>query len=213
MGNFDSGHIYVQWGGKLPGNESWSCGIRLRKKVGFTVVADAAPLLAGVGAAVSAFHAAASTQIGSNAKLSFVKCNAIGVDGKYLDTGGTNIATYADIAGGGGTTPNHPNQIAMAVTWTTGYSRGPAHQGRMYLPLPIMTVAADGLTPAGNASALSDQVDTFLTDLNAVSASYEAAVFSRNSVSPGNRKITGNKVGRVLDTQRRRRRSLVENYQ
>jgi hypothetical protein len=203
----------VQWGGKLPGAESWSCGIRLRKKVGFTVIADAAPLLAGVGAAIEAMHSNAGTQIGSNAKLSFVKCNAIGIDGRYLDTSGTNIATYADVAGGGGTTPNHPNQIALAVTWTTGYSRGPAHKGRTYLPLPIIGVDSAGLIAAANAGAVSDVLDTFLTSLNAVSSSYEAAVFSRNAVTPGNRKITGNKVGRVLDTQRRRRRSLVENYQ
>jgi hypothetical protein len=212
-GDFNTAHIYVQWGGKLPGNEQWSCGVRLRKKVGFAVIADAATLLAGVGAAVSAMHTSSVTNLGTGAKLSYVKVNAIGVDGHYLDPAGTTEATYADLAGGGTVPQTFPNQIAMAVTLTTGFSRGPAHKGRFYLPLFNSNIDAGGLIPAGNAASLSTAIDTFITSINAVDANFEMAVFSRKLGAAGNRKVTGNLIGRAIDTQRRRRRSLVEDYQ
>jgi predicted peroxiredoxin len=53
---------------------------------------------------------------------------------------------------------------------------------------------------------------TLLTSLNAASANWEVAVFSRKQGAAGNRKVTGIEIGRVLDTQRRRRRSLAEGY-
>lgn len=94
-GNFDSAHVYVQWGGKLPGAEDWSCGLRLRKKSGSAVIADGVSLLPNVAAAVSAFHTRDKTNLGTGAKLSFVKVNTIAVTGHYADSGGTNQAIFA----------------------------------------------------------------------------------------------------------------------
>lgn len=59
---------------------------------------------------------------------------------------------------------------------------------------------------------MSESVDTFVSDLNAVNADFEVAIFSRKLGAAGNRRVTGNLVGRALDTQRRRRRSLPETY-
>lgn len=210
-GNFDSEHLYVQWGGKLPGNEQWSCGLRMRKKTA-GVVDSGSGLLVGVGAALVEFHSGANTKIASAAKLSFVKVNAIAVTGNYRDTAGTVQAVYADVAGGGGTV-THPNQVALVVSLLTGFSRGPAHKGRIFLPLPNIQMGSDGLISSTPAGEVSGQVDALLTNLNAVNSDYEVAVFSRKQGAAGHRKVTGNLVGRVLDTQRRRRRSLVEDYQ
>lgn len=212
IGPYDSPHIYIQWGGKLPGNETWSNGVRMRRKTGTTVITDAASLLVGVGAALVAFHGRSGTKVASGAKLSYVKVNAIDLDGTYLDKGATTQAAYADVAGFGGVVATPPNQLACAVTWTTGFSRGPAHSGRFFLPTPSLTLGTDGLVALADAQAISGSVDTLLTDLNNVNANFELAVFSRKAGAAGNRRITGNLVGRVLDTQRRRRRSLIENY-
>ena len=187
MANFDSPHLYVQWGGKLPGNESWSCGFRMRRKSGTTVIADGAALLPNVAAAISAFHTRDKTNLGSGAKLSFVKCNAIGVEGRYLDGSGTNQAIFADLPGAGTSAQTFPNQVALAVTLTTGFSRGPAHKGRFYLPLFNSTLGTDGLIPATNAQLVSESVDTLLSDVNAVDANFEMAIFSRRPSGPGNR--------------------------
>lgn len=212
MGNFDSAHLYVQWGGKLPGGEQWSCGLRLRKKTP-GAPDNGSALLAGVSTAVSEYHSDPDTLISAAAKLSFVKVNAIGVNGHYVSQS-TNQTALADIPGGisGGAT--YPNQVCCVVTLTTGFSRGPAHKGRFYLPLPAgMVLAADGRVPAPTAASVATQTSAFLSSLNTVNADYEVAVFSRKDGAPGNRRVVGNVVGRVLDTQRRRRRSMAEDWQ
>lgn len=209
-GPFDSAHIYMQWGGKLPGGEQWSNGLRFYGPSA-SADADAAAMLANCAAAVSAFHTRTASKISNGVKLSFVKMNGIGTNGHYLSDG-TNQALFADIVGGGGTA-SIANQIALTVTLTTGFSRGPAHKGRIYLPLPATFVDATGLVPAADCNTISGSVDTFIAALNAVNTAWKVGVFSRKAGSPGHRQVTGNLVGRVLDTQRRRRRSLIEDYQ
>lgn len=213
MANFDSPHIYVQWGGKLPGNEEWSCGFRLRRKTGVVQSGEGANVMPGLVTAIQAFHSSGNTNIGTGAKLQFVKSNAVSVDGHYMDPNGTNQTILADIPGGGTSQQTFPNQVALAVTLTTGFTRGPAHKGRFYLPLPNGSIDANGLMSASAAIAISGAVDSLITAVNAVDANYEMAVFSRRPSGPGNRKVTGNLIGRAFDTQRRRRRKLVEDYQ
>jgi len=210
-GPFDSQHLYVQWGGKLPGNEQWSCGFRLRKKSA-GVIDSGAGLLVGISSALATYHGSPSTHLAFAASMSYVKVNAVGVDGKYLGAG-TNQALFPDTPGGVGGNPPFPNQVTLAVSLTTGFSRGPAHRGRFYLPLPAQILQTTGTITPTAAALVSEATDTLITSVNAVNADYEMAVFSRKSGAAGNRKITGNLVGVVLDTQRRRRRSLAENYQ
>lgn len=210
-GDFDSVHLYLQWGGKLPGNEQWSCGLRLAGPAG-TAVADAITLIDDYKGAVQAYHTDNSTGIGTAAKLSFVKLNAIGVDGNYISEA-TNEIVLADIAGGGGAAAPYPNQVAMVVSLTTGFSRGPAHRGRYYLPLPVFALDGSGTIAAANAAVLSGTTDTFIGALNAATPGWKVNVFSRKSGAATHRPVTGNEIGRVYDTQRRRRRSLVEDYQ
>lgn len=210
-GPFISPHLYLQWGGKLPGAEQWSCGLRFSPvATGPWPPEDAAGLIAAAATAVQTYHTSANTQIHSTCKLSFVKLNAIDADGTYsLDT--TNQVVLADIAGAGASA-QPPNQIALAITAETGFSRGPAHRGRFYLPMPAIAVAADGMVAAATITAIKGTSTTFLTALNAISTKYKVAVHSRKAGAPAQRLVTSFSVGRVLDTQRRRRRSLVENY-
>lgn len=209
-GPFLNAHLYVQFGGKLPGAEEWSCGFRLSNVGAAQDAAVAAPTIqAAIAPIISTFHAASLAS--QRALLSFVKVNAIGTDGRYvLQT--TNEAVLADIPGGGNPSTTPANQIAVAVSLTTGFSRGPAHRGRFYLPLPAVTVDADGRISAVMAGIYDTAATALLADVNAISASWKMAVFSRKLGSPAVRNVTGIEVGRVLDTQRRRRRSLVEAY-
>jgi hypothetical protein len=174
--------------------------------------ADAPGLLPTMVTAVAAFHADPNMQIGTGAKLSFVKLNAIDVNGHY-SSGVTNIVTYPDLAGGGSVVSKYPNQIALAVSLTTGFSRGPAHRGRFYLPLPCQTIDVNGLITAGSIAPMKPVISTFVAAVNAASANWEVGIMSRKLGAPGARKVTGELVGRVFDTQRRRRRSLVEAYE
>lgn len=210
-GPFGSNHLYLQWGGKLPGNEQWSCGVRLaRIGSGPWAGTDAAGMLAGAFAAISAFHTRATSQISNYCYLTHVKLNEIGTDGLYTQPG-TNEATVAD-TGGVGATMRYPNQIALVATLRTGFSRGPAHAGRFYIPMPSMAVATDGTISTTDRDNVEASLATLRTNLNALSANYTLGVLSRKAGAPAQRAVTEIQVGRVLDTQRRRRRSLNEAF-
>ncbi len=211
VGPFNDVHMYVQWGGKLPGGEQWSCGLRLAQHAtGTWLATDAATDLAAISAAISAFHVRAATRIDSRALLSFCKANMITVDGHYvLPT--TNEHVFADLPGGV-SSGVMPNQITLAVTTLTAVTRGPAHEGRFYLPLPSMGIGANGVIEVGDQTSVKGSCATLLTALNAVDSKYGVAVMSRKSGAPAQNMVTGFKVGAVLDTQRRRRRSLPEAY-
>jgi hypothetical protein len=211
VGPFDSSHVYVQWGGKLPGGEQWSCGFRMWKTGGSTE-ADGAGLLVSVSAALATFHGRAATAINTKALFSYVKTNTLGTDGRYVGAG-TNEATYADLPGGQVSGAMFTNQTTVAVTLQTGFSRGPAHQGRFFLPLPALDLDATGRMSVATAAAIKGSCATLLTNVNANTSGHVMVVMSRKAGAPGHRAVTGFEVGTVLDTQRRRRRSLIENYQ
>lgn len=206
-GPFSSAHFYVQWGGPLPGDEEWSCGFRMLNPGGHSV-SDSQAMLVGVSAAVASFHTRAGTQIGSQARLGYVKVNSISTNGLYTQET-TQQATFANLPGSGTASP-YPNQVALVVTLETGFSRGVANKGRFYLPLPIAPVASDGRIESQNAQAVDTSAELLRTNVNAVVPGYVMAVMSRKAGAPGARAVTSCTVGRVLDTQRRRRRSLVE---
>lgn len=209
VGPFDSTHIYVQWGGKLPGDEEWSCGFRMWKAAGSTP-SDATALLSQVSAAISAYHLRSTSHISAKVKLSFVKCNAIDVNGHYQGAG-TTEQLFADVSGGGTGSGNNPNQIALAVSLTTGFSRGPAHRGRFFNPCPDVGVDTDGTISPGQALETATSAKALMTAIN-LGGAEQMVVMSRKAGAPGHRAVTGAQVGRILDTQRRRRNSLLENY-
>jgi len=218
MGDFDAPHLYVQWGGKLPGGEQWSNGVRMAY-TGFEMPETIpAGLISGVGSAIQALHTSTGTKISSGAKLSFIKFARIGVNGHYVPNvpgvqANPQITTLADIAGSQTLVSGPANQQAIAVTLTTGYSTGVAKKGRFYLPMPVYyPQVTDGLITATEANAIQDAAALWLTTVNASDPNYRVAVFSRKDGAATHRLVTGVWVGRVVDTQRRRRRSLPETY-
>jgi hypothetical protein len=210
VGPFDSRHYYCQWGGTLPGNDEWSCGIRLAPNDPQSAVNDPA-LLAKVATAIQKFHTTAGAGISGRAILTFVKCNLIEADGHYSE-GVTYEQVMANVPGGGGSTNSPPNQIALAISLTTAVSRGPAHRGRFFAPMPIYLLANDGRISTADQALAKTTATTLLTELNAASANTKVAVYSRKRLAPAHRIVTGIAVGRVYDTQRRRRNKLVEAY-
>lgn len=222
-GNYDTAHVLLVWGGKLPGGETWSCGLRMAEQTHIPGSTTVPPqfevrdwLNGSLKDAVRIYHQAAGTQISSSALLSFAKAARINLDGSYMDQS-TDEYVFPDIPGGAaGSRPQPPQQVALAVSLTTGYTRGPAHRGRYFLPMPAIPVQADGLIAEADALAVRGTTKTFLeaiADVPGVDApnSLTPCVLSRRG-SGAHRVITGVEVGRVLDTQRRRRRSLKEAY-
>lgn len=223
-GNFSHQHILMQWGGKLPGNEQWSCSIRLAEQTTTGLFTQVPPqlevstwLAGSMKDAVSDYHQRAGTAINPSAKLSFVKANRIGVDGRYMDAV-TNEYIFADLPGGGNNTNPPPNQNTIAVSLTTGYSRGLAHRGRFFLPLPAVVIdAATGEINNAYVDSIRASTKTFLeaiADVPGLDApnSVTPVVMSRKAGGGTYRVVTGVEVGRIMDTQRRRRKSMKERY-
>jgi hypothetical protein len=223
-GPFPIQHLLLQWGGKLPGNEQWSCSIRLAEQPPHIPGSNYVPLESDIDSwlngaiknAVLSYHTAQASHIDARCKLSFAKLNAVGIDGKYLNPL-THEYVFADVGGGGANYGNFPNQNTVAVSLTTGYSRGPAHRGRFYLPLPTVQIDPNGQIAVGFIQDIEQATKTFLeavADVPGIDApnSMTPVVMSRKSGAPAYRVITGVSVGMVMDTQRRRRKSLAENY-
>lgn len=212
VGPFDSSHLYIQWGGVLPGAEQWSCGIRMAwQGTGANDTLSSSDIAAYV-AAIKAFHGNGQASISPRAQLTEVKVNVIATTGHYANPNNPNTTVFAPVNGGGTDSLTPPNQVAWCVSLRTAQLRGPGSKGRFYVPLPTVPIGTDGEVSASLRDPLNTAVGTFLTALNAVEANWQAAIFSRKSGAPGHNLITSHSVGRVLDTVRRRRRSLKENY-
>jgi hypothetical protein len=226
MADFDSEHMLIQWGGKLPGNEQWSCSIRLGEQTVDPIAGHVMPsesdiqtwLDGSIQAAVLAYHSRAATHIHPQGRLSFVKANVIQVNGRYRYPV-THEHVFADVPGGGYAISPLPNQCTLCVSLTTDANRGPAHRGRFYLPAPsINIVPATGLATLAEVVEVRGSTKTFLEALADVPGvdtpfSLEPMVYSRKAGAATHRPVKGVDVGQVVDTQRRRRRSLIEGYQ
>lgn len=168
---------------------------------------DAVPQ--GVVDAVAALHT--SARISQAARLTALKLNMIGENGRYLSQSETVWHDYGapGLAGGGGN--YFPPQVALAVSLLTDSSRGRAHAGRFYLPTPAAGIEGDGRWGAGPATEVAASVTTMLDAINGAVSGYTVGVAS--DIGTGTfRRCTGIRVGRTLDTIRSRRTSLPEAY-
>lgn len=212
-GPFDANHLVLQWGGKLSGGvEEWSCSLRFARTTGLAGNGYSDTMLTACKNAIQTFHTDATVKISSQAKLSYVKLNPVDVNGHYTDAN-THQIIVADVGGGYGGMI-YPNQVTLAVGLLTAFSRGPAHKGRFYIPIPCLSVATqqDGRITSTDATAVKTAATTLLNSLNAAAADMSVAVFSRKAGAAAHHNVTGIQVGTVLDTQRRRRKKLLEAY-
>lgn len=220
--SFDREHVLLTWGGDLPGGEHWTCSLRTAPVAVlpgaiFMDDDDIEGLSPAYVAAVKAFHTRTETKLSMYAKLTWVKLAVINEEGFYKE-GGTSVkeTVFAPLSGAE-SNPPPPNQVALAITLVTAKLRGYARQGRFYLPLPQVQIdPTEGLMAVSNADTIKGSVKTFLEAIADVpgvdtDVSPDPVVMSRHGNGTTN-EIIGAKVGRALDTQRRRRRSLPENY-
>lgn len=211
-------HALLQFGGPLFDNEIWSCGVRLSiTTAGGTEDPQDFANAQLAHAVTSVQHLITNWSASSAAKLEFVKLNAIGADGRYTDRSHTNEQHFTGTLQSSGRTNMHPSEVALCVTHTTALLRGPAHAGRMFVPSPVYGVdAGTGAITIANAQEAADAHVAFLAELNDWPGTdplegWEASVVSRVGLGSVN-KITGVKVGRVLDVIRTRRNKQLENY-
>ena len=202
-------HLYLTWHWTVSGigEEEGQCGLRFLLGMG---AADQARVDAAAPA-VQTFWASAGAGIENGFKLTYLRLASIGADGKYSPGTISYDHVYpAAIGGGGGTTTaRYPMQTALAATLTTAVPRGRASKGRIYLPWLNFALGSDGRFPltAVNArsTALATCIDALQVDMGT------PAVMSKIGTGTTNA-ITGVQHGTRPDVQRRRAKSMTENY-
>lgn len=221
-------HMYLTVLGDAYGaTEHWQFGLRLTDGgVSGQVTADACRPV------INTWWANVNNNFSETHRLTSVKCARIDVDGHYPPS---------EVAGESFQTPSTPGPVAwsssqqtipqnsICLTLTTAVPRGHASKGRVYLPPQINDVQSDGLLLATDALSIATNFRGLINSLNALSVVGNVIIASRGKgvftyddkghrhatfPNPGaQNNVTGVQIGRVVDTQRRRRRSLNESRQ
>lgn len=230
---YTQAHQYVTVIGDSYGStEKWQFGFRLTAGgVSNQATADALkPIIQKwwIGTAAP-YSVGVSFKPVSYFRLGEIKVANIDVDGTYPPTlPSASSFIQPPLAGTGNPPAGQSAQQTMAVTLVTALPRGLASKGRMYLP-PCANMLPDptGLVPTANILGIVDSVRIMFTEINADPLIGSVAVFSRGRGVPVDdtlrhryrytypnagamQLVTGVRMGRVVDTQRRRRRSLLE---
>lgn len=193
----------IVFGGRLATTESWSCGLHFLSPD----VTELDELLAAGG--ISQWFLRASSLLPNNALLEYLKMNQIvPATGLYMNPGMPR--TYFFPAPGPPPASNAGiPQNTMAVSTTTALLRGRGSKGRFYPPLSGVIPAADGRMGSVTTQGVATSAAQLITDLNGANSG-SCVVFSK--VGQLTEEITGVRVGRIVDTQQRRRRNLIEEY-
>lgn len=215
-------HFRLTFGGDLFNTETWSCSINLALFTSVpwsdaTMIAHTDEQLADVAADVKAYFLDPKSHVNAGCHLNFVKYNAINTDGRYLDKSNTREETWnhqrVAAPGSAGTAPA---QQAVAISLRTNVKRGPGSHGRFFMPLGAVPIDGTfGTMSAPTVPDLRDSAVIFLTALNNWPGldldRPEVAVVS--GLGSGHQtKVTSLAIGNVVDTQRRRRKSIPETY-
>jgi hypothetical protein len=103
-------------------------------------------------------------------------------------------------------------QLTICISLTTSARRGPASQGRFFMPLPAVGANAAGHINAASLTALVGTTTTMIENINALLGNGSGWAVSVLSDLGAARHVTGVRVGSVMDTQRRRRNKIPEEY-
>lgn len=192
-----------------PSNEVWSVGFHYAPT-------DATPLL--LPAEIQAWAVAAATYLGgaesTTASVSSqmgtgVTVNRLDIYG-YPDTGPATVQGSASLDYSGTGTVRMPQQCAMGVSLRTAFA-GASRRGRFYWPCLAATLGTGGkMAVASNTAVQFANILEGIGDAGGAAA-MRPVVYSPtlDLLTP----VTSVRVGDVIDTQRRRRDTLVESYQ
>lgn len=216
----------LRWGGKAWMNtEQWSCGVKLKHLGGDDLAGIRDECVATIQECadlIEAYVLDGQTHHSAGCTLDWVRLNAISKDtGKYAYPNSPNIVEGINGAAGG---MYGIPQVAYCVTLRGLQRRGPGSFGRYFVPVANLDPAADGRLASGTALQLANKAGTFLTDLGSIDSGLgpdawqpwlfgiggEGTVAQKTGVDSA---IDSVEVGRVFDTQRRRRNSLLEAYE
>lgn len=151
------------------------------------------------------------SKVHSSVVLDQVKCYHIDSTGHSdRDIG---VSDQAPVRGATAAGNSHPWQCSNVVTLVAG-TRGKGRFGRIYLPPQITPINADGVIDESFHSVMFARAASLLTDLSdkpGFDAGFKLCVSGQTGAGTL-RPVDHLRMGHVMDTQRRRRRSLSEAY-
>ena len=229
-------HIYLTWGGTFWGSETWQMGVRMTNPgIPLTATADefCADHIADAASDISTWWDSGNCGQSHWAQLDWVKMNAIGADGKYVNTSTTHQVRVSP-AKIPSSYPNLnaqmvPPQVALVLSLRTG-NRGPREAwGHIYMPCAyIKTVTDQPYFLTADTENIAANFADFIRDLNdwpgIDSGSPEVCIASKYSAYTDRRTgtpkvfeaentvVTDVWVGNLFDTHRSRRKQLRETY-
>nr|CRY96618.1 hypothetical protein [uncultured prokaryote] len=197
-------HLLVSWlGDAYSQQEEWQVGLRLD--------GTELPTIEQMEELDEAFATLVSSQgtgLPGGRRYIGLKVAPIGTNGRYPpDENAVEYLRPSPIPGS--TTGGYP-QIALVLSMRTARTRGYASNGRMYLPTAETPSDSSGLITLSTADSAALNGAVFIGAVNAVGlgAASVMSTVGAGLIEP----ITAVRVGRVIDTQRRRRNQLPESY-
>lgn len=155
--------------------------------------------------------AAGGLRFADYGQLVGAKLAAIGTDGRYLAEPLEASQTPTT-----GVSSDVVPQNSVCLSLWSGLSLGRANHGRMYLPYTQFAFnAAKPFTEAGTTAGLAANAASFIGQVNAKAdlRTAGAGVVNLSKVGTGTVKAVAYvRVGRLVDTQRRRRNRLTEEH-
>lgn len=212
-------HALLTWGGKIGTQEIWQCGTHWipssvsaqtweawRDQVGlvdiFTAIATWMSVT-GTGGFAGAWT------------LSWVKLAVLKTDGEYLTE--ARMHSVASGIGSGHSLSGTPYSNTCAITLHSGRTLGKGNSNRFFAP-PINAgvEAGTGTWSTSETTALLTRTKTMLKavegELGTVGRGMKLQILGQTGTGT-ERDVAQLRVGRVPDTQRRRRNALAEGYQ
>ena len=189
-------------------DETWSFGLHWGSP---NIVWDQAKNDA-LRAAWATTHANNELQVSSAAKFREVRTYNLGVDGKALDV---PIISSGPGVSGGTSSNHHPWQNSLVISFRSeGLGKG--RRGRIYLPPSASAIdPSNGLISATLAAGVANAFRAFLVAARGITAPEAGPLIAINGTTGAQgtlHLVDEIRVGRVIDTQRRRRRQLREEY-
>lgn len=164
---------------------------------------------AAIDTAIAAWYGTAGLSMNQNVRYIGYKLALIGTNGKYPPGHTPTVFTRATPLVGPGAGSVLPQQT-LCISLKTALVRGRGHAGRIYPPPQGYTVGADGRNITSNVTGAVTAHKAFFEALvTAVGGRLVVVSDLAGTFQP----VTSIAVGRVVDTQRKRRNHLAEEYQ
>lgn len=197
-------HALVTWfGDAFSSAEWWQTGLRIDG-----VEAPSNIQLAALDLAFEEMVSAGALGLPAGHRYLGLKWAPQTTAGRYPDSNDA-IEFLRETALVGNSGDSYP-QIALALSMRTARTRGYASNGRMYLPNARPILASTGLISQSDVDSAAFIGATFVAAVNNVGLG--SAVVGSTVGAGRFEAITAVRVGRVMDTQRRRRNQLPELY-